>query len=240
MSDTCREFRLGEDFFRRLRRRYLVWSVPVMAMLIAVTVLPDILDGTTQMPASMLVAPAVLFAIAVVGTARGYRRLAERYRDLRIVLYPLALKHSLPGQEDVYITADEVSRIVSSPGNGCGVEGMAGQPAIWIPATIAGYDELMQTLARWRPPEIKTAFWRRARWQQLLSMVLLAAMVFVFVVNDRMLVTAVGVPLAAYLAWAVFALRRSPYVNAKQKRGAGTLLIAIALLTLKMVMLWRA
>lgn len=235
-----REFYLGEDFFRRLQRNSLASGAVVIAVLFTSLVVVPAYYAPRQTLASTLAVGGLLCAIMPFAMMRGYRRMATRYRALRIVLFPQGLKRSLPGQEDAYIAAHEVSRVLVSPGNGCGVEGMAGQQAIWLPATLRGYEEIMQAVAAWRAPETKAGFWRNSGTQSLATAAFLVAMLVVMQAENRLLVTAVSVPLAAYTVWAAIVLRRSAYVTATQKRGAVTLWILMALIAMKLVNLWLA
>lgn len=239
-GEAVREFHLGEDFFRRLRRYSLASGAAMLALLFTSVVLLPAHYGPRQTLASTLIFGGVLCAILPFAMMRGYRRMVARYQALRIVLFPQGLKRSLPGQGDVYIAAHEVSRVLVSPGNGCGVEGMAGQQAIWLPATLQGYEELMRTVETWRAPETRAGFWRKSGTQSLITSAFVVAMLVVMQADNRALVTAVSVPLAAYTVWAAIVLRRSPYVDAKQKRGAVTLWFLMALIAMKLMNLWLA
>lgn len=240
MSDTVQEFQVGEAFFARLRRNLLISGVTITAISLSATVLYPLFFQTGKVFVVSLI-PGV-FMVVIMATAffSAYRQTAKRYQRFSIVLSGKLLKRSLPGQEDLYIAASEISRVIVYPGAGCGVEGLKGQPAIWIPATLLGYDKLMQTVQSWRTPEIRASFWSTRKFTLLATVALLAAIFFIIHAQrpERIPATVVGIFLAAFFAWAANNLPRNAYVSEQQKSMAGMMWIGMGFVILKIATLW--
>ena len=213
-----------------------------MVPVLSITILLPIFSAPTKTTAFAIFPGAVLSVILAVVLIRTYRRTARQFHDFRIVLSGRLLKRSLPGREDIYIASSDVSRVIIYPGNGCSLEGLKGQPALWIPATLLGYDELMRTVQSWSIPEIRTAFWTKNWFIYLMTAAMMAAILFVIQAQkqDRALATAVGIPLAAYFSWTTSTLPRNPHASERLKRMAGIMWLGVGIIILKIVVLWFA
>jgi tetratricopeptide (TPR) repeat protein len=211
-----RTFQLSEEYFKRLRKLTLTYTVPVLVIGIAAVVY---FENSQDSGSPTLRLPALLstFVIAGISLYITLRRQKKLWRTFRVTVDEDSVSRTQEAHTPVTIRATEIERIKESPGRGLTVLAQKRGTPLLIPDTLSDYDECRSLLSRWAPIETVRGPLNRA-----LLLVIAFAIVGIFVVFDRTkdpsLVVPFGVAVAALLIFSHVKLQRNPDIDRRTKR----------------------
>lgn len=237
MNDQTKEFRLGEEFFQNYRRAILTRVLPVMLLaglagLAIGRVGPDMPLGVT------IVITGVVLVLMLLSTRRGYLQQVQRLRGFRILLSADGLQRTQPGLTDVFIQADQINRVLEYPGKSLMVCGPTPLKVIHIPATTEEFQKIRELVGAWHPVEVGASAPFSGQLPTLSGVASIGALMTVFMSENAVIVTALGVVLVVILGWALFSLRKNPNLDAKIKRSAWLVLLPMCAIAVRVWTMW--
>lgn len=238
MADDERDFRLSEEFFTTMRRASLTRALPTSLLAGAAGLL--IASGQAEMSRGViLVASSILTAVICGSSWRSYRQQVDRFRRLRISLSAAGVGRSQPGLAEIFIPAGQIRRVVAVPGKSLTIYGPTPQLVVAIPETIEGFDRIREAVEGWCPAEVSARSSLASRMQSIAVLAMLIAFVIVFKSDNAAFVTAIGLPLIAFLGWSALVVRASPHVDARMKSGILIVILPILGIALRILSMWQ-
>jgi tetratricopeptide (TPR) repeat protein len=228
-----RTFHLSEEYFKRLRKLTLTYTVPLLVIGAPAFMYFGNRRGSGS-PTILL--PGLGFTAVITGISiyRAVRRQEKLWRTFRVTVDDDAVSRTQDAHTPMTIRAAEIERIKEGPKRGLTIVAQGRGTTLSIPDTLADYDECRALLARWAPIEIARGPLNRA-----VLLVISLAVMGVFVVFDRTkdpsIVVPLGVAVAAILVFGHVKMQRSPDIDKRTKRWSWVGLLLVLQIAVRVV-----
>lgn len=234
-ATAMKEFRLRPNGFKEIRKKALVFTVPVLVLAAAAAVLITDISSRKD-PDSINVLP---FTIPVMLLIVGFRiyRVLKKQRAL-LETYTLTITDTIIGREQantptIAIPLNDVRVIEKRKNGGFVVRGNKNRDIIYVPAQLERYDELEAALNGIQPVMTGNTEPRWKRIRLLVPLLLIPSLVVVFTAEGKFLVVLSGTAVLAVMGWSVYEGQRSKNIDRSSKR---QMVWAIALMVFVAVM----
>ncbi len=223
-----REYKLSPAFFSQMRKRILIFGVPLMVLTASAVVWISAARIAREGNGSYLTSP-VFFTVVILGAiVIGFsirRSLQEQQRlwsSYRLILDENSVKRTQAGLPELVINYDEISRITEAPGAGLDIQTSKISRLIGVPGTLEDYSLFRLELAKRHAIECLPG--SRAKWIPVLLIVMgllpAAGFMIIFLAGNRFVSWITGILLFAVILASFLTIQRSTFITKRVKRAS--------------------
>ncbi|MBS1660763.1 MAG: hypothetical protein JST68_06905 [Bacteroidetes bacterium] len=211
------EFRITEEDFKKNRKKYLIFMVPLMIAIIAGVVIFNLYTSKDDDFNTIPFLLPVLFAIYGFSLYRGVKRQREYMTNYVIIISDEEIIRKMPKMPDLAIRFFEIKEIVKTKKGGFMVTGIDRADVIHIPRLMNKDGVLEQRLSMLAPittgSPSTTYFWLR----KMLPLFGTASMIISFVVQNSIISVFFGLVAVGLFIWAAYDLQTNKNVSSRVK-----------------------
>lgn len=219
-DSTIKEFRFSENGLKEIRKQILLRVIPIMAVAATTGIVMSYI-GSKNSRADFTTLPITIAVMAGVLGFSIFRSLKKQKALLQS--YTLTITNTVIGREQlntptVTIPLDNIRSIEKKKKGAFIVRGEQQHDVIYILRQIDNYEELEKELNRIKPISDGSAgpIWKKLRL--LTPLLVIASMLCVYTINNKIVVAISGVLLIALLSWSFYEGQRSKNIDRKTKR----------------------
>jgi uncharacterized membrane protein len=213
-----KQFRIGEEGYRKLKKRWLYFAIPFMTVVVLVSYLSNLFGSKTQTDDSWLYFAPIFPIIYGIIMYRALKRQQKFIRSFVVTISNNEIMREQMNTPPLTISFMEIKEIAKYKKGSFRVKGAGRTDIIAIPTWIENRDELEKELEMLAPitAYTKDPWFMKFRW---VPGVLAIAMYMALLISDNKPIAAVcGVVLAGLIIWAIYYLLTSKNVPTSSKK----------------------
>jgi len=227
-----RVFRVTDEYFRWLRRLHLTYTIPLIAVGVAVGMLSTKREGTGWGPT--IVASVFLVVVLAVTMSFTVARQVKQWRSFQLTITPTTVTRTQDGYSTVEFNGSDIRRIRATPGRGLAIWTAGSGPVLGIPQHLERFDDCRALLSQWCQVEeaARQALMMRLKWP--LGLTLFAAIFYVNRSADPRIVVPLTLALIVAMLMGWRNLRVNPEIDERTKRMSWVFFLVVAQLLMRM------
>ncbi len=181
----------------------------------------------------------VFLAVVTFLTWRKITKARRRYESFELKIGELGVTRKQTEMVELTLTRAEVVSVQEVKGKGFMVKSADPMKFIWIPDELIGYAEVTTLLSTWAPAEAARTSMPFMFNGNAGVVIAVAAMLGMYLVQNPYIVTAVATVFIGFLIYGALYRLRSPNVAASARRSVWTAVLAIVLVLMRALAVWR-
>ena len=228
MHMTTQQFKIGEEGYKKFRKRWFTIIIPLFTVVLVVIILINSLSPANgEINTLPFVFPVILIFFGF-SLSRGLRKQKKLLLSYSVTVSDNEITREQLNTQRLSISFMEIKEIIKSEKGNFTIKGVGRTDVIHIPYWIdnsAALEECLKTLA---PITIVTKDPFYKKYRTLLTIPALGAMVAVITVTNKIIVGICGVLMIGLLIWSFYEIRISKNVPENTKRRSWVFLLVIA------------
>jgi len=222
------QFKISEAGYKKFRKRSLRISIPLFIVILAAGILiSNSTSGKEDVNTSFFVFPVVAILIGF-SLYRGLRKQKEMLMSYSVTISDDRVTREQMNTRPLSLSFMEIKEIIKSEKGNFTIKGEGRENVIHIPYWIDGHAVLEQQLQTLAPMKVNTKDPWYQKYRIVLSLLLVAMMVAVYTVSNKIIVGICGIPLTGFLAWSFYKIRINKNLPENTRRSSWFFLIVIA------------
>lgn len=212
------QFKIREDGYKKLRKRWLGFTLPMMAIVMLIFFFADVLEtkrGTGDTWLYMTILWPVIFGFGTYRTLKRQKRFLESFS---ISISDNEITREQMNTPPLTINFMEIKEIAKFEKGRYTVKGAGSRDIINIPSWIEDPEHLEELLQNLAPIKIHTKDPWHVKYRWVLSVMALMLVLVVYFADNKIIVGISGALLAGLIIWAIYFVLTSKNMPTTSKR----------------------
>jgi len=224
-----KQFKVGEDGYKKLRKRWLSITLPAMCICALIFIIPNILGSKGQSGDTWLYMVAIFPIIFGIGTFRTLKRQKKFLESYSVTISDNEITREQMNTPALTINFMEIKEIVKFEKGSYAVKGAARTDVINIPNWMEDREELEKLLQALAPIKVYTKNLWQIKYRWVLSVMAVGLMFALYFLDNKIIVGISGALLAGLVIWAIYFILTSKNMPTSSKRRVWRYFLVLAI-----------